>query len=70
MHHCYRAIKLICNQVIRNRIWLLELHAPINSLKHRLDLDISIAKDIQIESIDNSITNLFHRSIYGLQQEI
>jgi hypothetical protein len=33
---------------------LLELHA---SLKHRLDLDISVEKDIRIQSMDDSITN-------------
>jgi hypothetical protein len=48
VHNFQRAIKLICNRVIHESVIVCRY---LNSTlyKHRLDLDISIAKDIQIE---------------------
>jgi hypothetical protein len=53
----YRAIKLICNRVIHESEIVCRFLNKKHSLKHRLDLSISIEKTYGFKSMDDSITN-------------
>jgi hypothetical protein len=53
----YRAIKLICNRVIHESEIVCRFLNKKRSLKHRLDLGISIEKTHGFKSMDDSITN-------------
>jgi hypothetical protein len=53
----YRAIKLICNRVIPESEFICRFLNKKLSLKHRLDLGISIEKTYGFKSMDDSITN-------------
>jgi hypothetical protein len=51
------AIKLICNRVIHESEIVCRVMNKKHSLKHRLDLSISIEKTYGFKSMDDSITN-------------
>jgi hypothetical protein len=53
----YRAIKLICNRVIHESEIVCRFLNKKHSLKHKLDLGISIEKTYGFKSMDDSITN-------------